>query len=62
MKTKNIQEKANRDNAEQKSEEEADNSTQQNYQNLESRIYANVKQLVESMFSNDNAGRFFVLE
>ena len=45
---------------------EADNSTLAKFiRNLESRIYAQMaKQLVESMFSNDNAVRFgsFVLE
>ena len=48
------------------SEREADNSTLAKFiRNLESRIYAQMaKQLVESMFSNDNAVRFgsFVLE
>ena len=48
------------------SEREADNSTLAKFiRNLESRIYAQLaKQLVESMFSNDNAVRFgsFVLE
>ena len=48
------------------SEREADNSTLAKFiRNLESRIYAQMaKQLVESMFSNDNALRFgsFVLE
>jgi len=47
-------------------EREADNSTLAKFiRNLESRIYAQMaKQLVESMFSNDNAVRFgsFVLE
>ena len=47
-------------------EREADNSTMAKFiRNLESRIYAQLsKQLVESMFSNDNSVRFgsFVLE
>lgn len=47
-------------------EREADNTTMAKFiRNLESRIYAQLsKQLVESMFSNDNAVRFgsFVLE
>ena len=47
-------------------EREEDNSTLAKFiRNLESRIYAQMaKQLVESMFSNDNAVRFgsFVLE
>ena len=47
-------------------EREADNSTLAKFiRNLESRIYAQMaKQLVESMFSNDNAVRFgsFTLE
>jgi len=47
-------------------EREADNTTLAKFiRNLESRIYAQMaKQLVESMFSNDNAVRFgsFVLE
>ena len=47
-------------------EREADNSTLAKFiRNLESRVYAQMaKQLVESMFSNDNAVRFgsFVLE
>ena len=52
--------------ATRKAEREADNSTLAKFiRNLESRIYAQMaKQLVESMFSNDNAVRFgsFVLE
>jgi len=47
-------------------EREADNTTMAKFiRNLESRIYAQLsKQLVESMFSNDNSVRFgsFVLE
>ena len=47
-------------------EREAENSTMAKFiRNLESRIYAQLsKQLVESMFSNDNSVRFgsFVLE
>ena len=47
-------------------EREAENTTMAKFiRNLESRIYAQLsKQLVESMFSNDNAVRFgsFVLE
>ena len=52
--------------ARKSAEREADNSTLAKFiRNLESRIYAQMaKQLVESMFSNDNAVRFgsFVLE